>query len=402
MPPLEFPGAYGDMARNLNEMVKGHIEVQTQFADLMGEYAGGKFEARMEKLPGERVKISDTAENVRASLQSAAQEAQFNALVKTALDHVSTPVRLADEEGKVIYINNALKDTLRKYETGFRQQIPGFNPDSIVGSSVGVFYADAGAAIARLRSLSKTTATRMVLGGRDFDVVTSPVFGEQGQRIGSAGQWNDITEQLVAEREVAALVESAAAGDFSKRIAEDDKSGFMLQMAQGLNTVLSTSEQALGEIGRIVKALADGDLTQKIDVEFKGVFAELQAGANSAIERLRDIIGKIRDASESISTAAREIAAGNDDLARRTELEASSLERTAGGVEELASTVRANAENAAKANTLAADTSASAARGGELVAKVVATMDDIQTATGRFRTSPQSSTASRSRRTCLR
>ena len=38
----EFPGAYGDMAQNLNAMVKGHIDVQTRFTELMGEYASGR------------------------------------------------------------------------------------------------------------------------------------------------------------------------------------------------------------------------------------------------------------------------------------------------------------------------------------------------------------------------
>ena len=67
----EFPGAYGDMARNLNAMVKGHIDVQTRFTELMGEYAGGKFDNRMPPLPGERKAISDAAEKVCAGLEAA-------------------------------------------------------------------------------------------------------------------------------------------------------------------------------------------------------------------------------------------------------------------------------------------------------------------------------------------
>ncbi len=74
----------------------------------------------------------------------------------------------------------------------------------------------------------------MIMAGRDFDVVTSPVFGENGERLGTAGQWTDVTEQIAAEKEVAAIVEAAAAGDFTKRIEEAGKSGFMLQIAQGL------------------------------------------------------------------------------------------------------------------------------------------------------------------------
>ena len=138
----EFPGAYGDMARNLNAMVKGHIDVQTRFTELMGEYAGGKFDNRMPPLPGERKAISDAAEKVCAGLESSAKAAQFNARVKVALDHVSIPVRIADNEGQILYINNALKEMLRTYGSGFRKQIPGFDPAKVVGGSIGMFYAD--------------------------------------------------------------------------------------------------------------------------------------------------------------------------------------------------------------------------------------------------------------------
>ncbi len=372
----EFPGAYGDMARNLNAMVKGHIDIQIRFTELMGEYAGGKFDNRMPPLPGERRGISDAAEKVRGGLEASAKAASFNALVKVALDHVSIPVRIADDEGQILYINKALQETLRKYEAGFRRQIPGFDRDKVVGGSIGMFLGGNRSAAGYLHEITQATTSRMIIGGRDFEIVTTPVV-DNGKRLGTAGQWTDITEQLAAEREISAIVEAAADGDFTKRIADADKSGFMLQMSQGLNTILGTNEQALGEIGRILKALAQGDLSQDIRADFKGVFAELKGNSNETISKLRDIITQIREASVSINTAAREIAMGNNDLSRRTEEQASSLEETASSMEEFASTVKLNAENAQQANRLAAEASESAARGGEVVAQVVTTMNGI-------------------------
>ncbi len=373
----KFPGAYGDMARNLNAMVKGHIDVQTRFTELMSEYASGKFDNRMPPLPGERKAISDAAERVCAGLEASAKAASFNALVKVALDHVSIPVRIADNDGQILYINGALKETFRKHEAGFRRQIPGFDRDKVVGGNIGMFMRNASSAAAYLREIAQVTTSRMIFGERDFEIVTTPVVDENSRRLGTAAQWMDITEQLGAEKEIGAIVEAAAAGDFSKRIAEADKSGFMLQMAQGLNAVLGTSEQALSEISRILKALAEGDLSQEIRADFKGVFAELKDNSNETIAKLRGIIAQIREASVSINTAAREIATGNNDLSRRTEEQASSLQETASSMEEFASTVKLNAENAQQANRLAAEASESAERGGEVVARVVSTMTGI-------------------------
>ena len=198
-------------------------------------------------------------------------------------------------------------------------------------------------------------------------LAANPVADESGAKLGTVVEWLDRTAEVNAEREVATVVESAAAGDFSKRIAEADKAGFMLEMAQRLNAVLSTSERALCEIGNILKAIAEGDLTCTIDADFEGVFAELKANSNS----------QIRDATDSINTAAREIAAGNSDLSRRTEEQATSFEETASSVEELTTTVKQNAENAHQANALAAEASTSATRGGEVVAQAVTSMAGI-------------------------
>jgi methyl-accepting chemotaxis protein len=66
-------------------MAKAHIEVQTQFVNLMVEYADGKFDSRMVKLPGEQQKISDAAEMVRAGLEAAAEASRQDAHVTAAL-----------------------------------------------------------------------------------------------------------------------------------------------------------------------------------------------------------------------------------------------------------------------------------------------------------------------------
>ncbi|HZV65077.1 MAG TPA: methyl-accepting chemotaxis protein, partial [Telluria sp.] len=89
------------------------------------------------------------------------------------------------------------------------------------------------------------------------------------------------------------------------------------------------------------------------------------------------IVGQVRIGTETIGTASREIAAGNIDLSSRTEMQASSLEKTASAMEELTSTVKQNADNAREANLLAATASDVARKGGDVVSQVVDTMGSI-------------------------
>ncbi|WP_136526153.1 methyl-accepting chemotaxis protein [Geomonas ferrireducens] len=132
-------------------------------------------------------------------------------------------------------------------------------------------------------------------------------------------------------------------------------------------------DQAIGASRRI----ASGDLTAHIVVDSKDETGELLASLKEMNEGLAHIVGDVRNGAESIATATEEIAAGNADLSQRTEEQASALEETASSMEELTSTVKQNADNAQAANQLAINASGVAVKGGEVINRVVRTMESI-------------------------
>jgi methyl-accepting chemotaxis protein len=78
-----------------------------------------------------------------------------------------------------------------------------------------------------------------------------------------------------------------------------------------------------------------------------------------------------------VASASEQIAHGNTDLSQRTEEQAASLQETASSMEELTSTVHHNTDNAKQATALAISASDIAQRGGEVVGRVVETMQGI-------------------------
>ncbi len=127
---------------------------------------------------------------------------------------------------------------------------------------------------------------------------------------------------------------------------------------------------------RIAGSIAHGDLSIAIvtaDSDKGSLLVEMKEMRNSLVS----IVGQVRVGTETIGTASREIAAGNIDLSSRTEMQASSLEKTASAMEILTSTVKQNADNAREANLLAATASDVARKGGDVVSQVVDTMGSI-------------------------
>ncbi|WP_168015831.1 methyl-accepting chemotaxis protein [Halomonas salinarum] len=142
-----------------------------------------------------------------------------------------------------------------------------------------------------------------------------------------------------------------------------------------------------GSIARPLRQLAErmgdiasgeGDLTARLPVRGRNETAELATQFNAFVEKMNNVLLDVRDSSESVRIAATEIADGGQDLSRRTENAASSLQETSASMEEITSTVAHTAESSRQANALAASASDVARRGGQAVGQVVDTMQGIR------------------------
>lgn len=126
----------------------------------------------------------------------------------------------------------------------------------------------------------------------------------------------------------------------------------------------------------ICERIASGDLTAQVRVA-PGDDRSLLHAMSRMQRQLVDTVQRIQTSAESITTGAHQIAAGNRDLSSRTEEQAASLEETAASMEQFTAAVKHNTDNARQGNTLAVNASDVAARGGEVVRRVVTTMHGI-------------------------
>ncbi|NHK98059.1 chemotaxis protein [Rubrivivax benzoatilyticus] len=130
-------------------------------------------------------------------------------------------------------------------------------------------------------------------------------------------------------------------------------------------------------------AIADGLVDARGDVTFAPAHLPAQSPAThrlqQALRHVEKTLAEVRASADSIRTASNEIATGNLDLSQRTEQTAGSLQQTASSMEQLTGNVRQSADAARQANQLAGSAADTAQRGGEVVAQVVSTMDQINT-----------------------
>jgi methyl-accepting chemotaxis protein len=177
---------------------------------------------------------------------------------------------------------------------------------------------------------------------------------------------------------VGGIVQSAAAGDFSKRVDLEGKSGLVLNVGTSINTLCDNVAAALADLVRMLGALADGDLTKRITAHYQGDFAVLKNDANRTAEQLTETLSEIKKVGREVSIAAAEISGSTTGLSQRTEEQAASLEETSASMEQMSANVKKNAANALQANQLTSGSRDIADKGGQVLAKAVDAMARIE------------------------
>jgi methyl-accepting chemotaxis protein len=143
-------------------------------------------------------------------------------------------------------------------------------------------------------------------------------------------------------------------------------------------------EGGMQEVAYHINAMRDGDLTTHPVALGKDEAAKLMTTLAEMQNALRHVVGQMRGASDNIVSASAQISTGADDLRARTEQSASSLESTASAMEQIAATVRNNESTVSEVTRLASSNAQTAAKGGEIIAEVVKTMQAINASSGRI------------------
>lgn len=307
------------------------------------------------------------------------------ARVRAALDASPTNVMMVDTESRIVFMNKAVTQLFRTHAEQFRKTVRGFDPDLILGQSMGIFHRNPAHQERLVAALTSTHIARVKVGNRSFDLAVSPVHDPKGERIGAMLEWRDRTEELDAQAEVAAFAQAVAQGDFGKRVQAEGKTGFLETIATAMNGIAGAVDEATGELAGVLSAVAQGDLTRSVTGDYQGRLAELKASVNETVGRLAETVTTIQTTTADVNIAAREISGGADDLSRRTEGQAASLEETAATTEQLAASVKATAQGAQNAVKLAEEARGVAAQGQSIVEQAVEAMARIEAQSEKIR-----------------
>ncbi len=308
------------------------------------------------------------------SLESVYQKGLEAARLRSALDGCSNMMMVINKRGEIVYINPAMEQLL----VSQKQALAGVDPHRVVGSTVNcVGLSDA--EVAGVKGTGQAGRTiETTLGDRRLRYVTNGVTNANGTYLGTVLECADLTLDLTMQEGIDGVIQAARQGDFSKAVDCRGIDGVYGNLAEGVNQLNGVIGNAVDELGVMLRAMAEGDLSKRISADFHGRLGDLKDDANKTADRLSGIVQQIQSAAGEVRNAAGEISSGTEDLSNRTEQAASNLEETAASTEEMASTVRQNADNAKNASDVAGKANHSAKTGGDVVEQAVTAMAGIE------------------------
>lgn len=121
--------------------------------------------------------------------------------VQIALDNVSSSVMMADAENKIIYCNNSVLQMLENAESDIKKDLPDFDSKTLINTSIDIFHKDPSHQRGMLADLTETYNATITVGGRIFDLIANPVSNNEGERIGTVVEWQDVTELRAREEQ---------------------------------------------------------------------------------------------------------------------------------------------------------------------------------------------------------
>jgi len=212
------------------------------------------------------------------------------------------------------------------------------------------------------------------------------VFKENGIRVAEMNEDERSRHEKAAERAQMMLafqnafdgvVAATLKGDLTQRIDAHFADADIERIANNFNGLMDTVASGLNEAGDVLEALAEADLTRRMDGAYEGEFARLKHNTNTVAEKLTDIVTQLKKTSFDLKTATGEILSGANDLSERTTKQAATIEETSAAMEQLATTVLANAQRAAGASENAGQVTTTAEAGGAVMLSANAAMGRI-------------------------
>lgn len=212
--------------------------------------------------------------------------------IKAALDNSAMAVTVSSEGNRLIYMNKAARDLFQSLSASIAIRHPGFSVEKMMGGAVGTYLENDADKESFAQALSTPKKIDTVMASHHLQLLLNPVYDEaDGRYLGRMTQWSDRTAEVIAERQVAELIEQTVAGNLTQRIdASTLPEGFMRDVSAGMNRLLEAVIGPLNMAATYVDDLSKGVIPAEITASYDGDFNIIKNNLNACGHAIKALV----------------------------------------------------------------------------------------------------------------
>jgi len=176
--------------------------------------------------------------------------------------------------------------------------------------------------------------------------------------------------------EAAEVLSEVAKGNLNVKVTGDFKGDHSI-IKDALNKTVASLKGYINEISTVLQGISDGELTVNITSEYDGEFVKLKDSINNIVDSLNKVLSEINTASGQVASGTVQLSNGSQEISQGATEQAGSIEKLTDSIKQIADQTRNNAENANKANELAALAKSDAINGSEKMESMQQAMTEI-------------------------
>lgn len=177
--------------------------------------------------------------------------------------------------------------------------------------------------------------------------------------------------------DIKSLTEAAVEGNLNTRINTNDHQGDFKQIVQGINSTIDEIILPISEGTNVLSHIAKGDLTVRVEGNYKGEHQKIKDSINDVANALASIVGEVSAGVSEVSHSSSQISSSVEEMLASSKEQTNQTEEIAAAMEEMTTTILENTKNATGAANSAKVSGQTANEGEKVVKQTIESMNQI-------------------------
>ncbi|MHB8929154.1 MAG: HAMP domain-containing methyl-accepting chemotaxis protein [Melioribacteraceae bacterium] len=185
----------------------------------------------------------------------------------------------------------------------------------------------------------------------------------------------DTIEEL--KEELSHLTEAASNGDLTVRGDAQKFEGGFKEIVIGMNKTLDTVLFPIKEGTKVLAVMATGDLTARVEGDYKGDHQLIKNSINAVSESLNKTLMEVTESVSATASAANQISSSSEEMAAGAQEQSAQTNEIATAIEQMTKSILDNTKNTSFAAATAKNAGEQAKKGGMVVHQTIEGMNRI-------------------------